>query len=312
MDDHQAPLTHDAPAQTLSCVIPHYGQPGPTRALIDMLQRQSRLPDEIVVSDDGSPTPMPDVDGALVVRREHNGGFGSAVNSGVRAASGDLVLILNSDLVIGSDFIADLLDAAAPWMPAVCSPRVVSDDGKEAPAGRRFPTTAHATAAWLTPLARWRHTNAWHRLVGHEVEAQGNSTVTVDWLLGACLLLPRSDFLAVDGFDERFFMNSEEVDLQRRLRERGLPAVYLGSVTAQHEGGGSSAPEHRRRWLTDGMLLYAEKWGGHGGRRRLQAGLAAATAVNAAVNIGRQIAGRGAHPLRTARTEWRLLRGSRR
>ncbi len=155
----------------------------------------------------------------------------------------------------------------------------------------------------MTPLARWRGTSTWHRLVGHDVKAHGDEA-EVDWVVGAAMWIPVAEFRAVGGFDERFFMNSEEVDLQRRLRERGVPVVALRSPTVVHEGGGSSPSDSRRRWLVEGELTYAAKWGS---RRRLQAALAAATGVNFAVNAVRRAAGSEVRPVRTAQQELRLL-----
>jgi len=259
----------------------------------------------VIVVDDASPQPFPSIEGITVVRREVNGGFGAAVNSGVAVATGELLLILNSDLAIGETFVADLLEAANPWLPAVISPRVVDGEGHEAWTGRRFPTVGHQAAEWLTPLARHRDTTIWHRLVGHDTEARGQSAV-VDWVVGAALLMPLAAFREVGGFDERFFMNAEEVDLQRRLRAAGLPSVVLDQPTVVHEGGGSSDPARRREWLVQSRLAYADKWGG---RRRLQAALTAATGANLAWNAGRRLAGRDVHPWRTATEEIALIRG---
>ena len=291
----------------VTVVVPHHGSPGTPVPLLDALLGQVGAPPlEVVLVDDASAEPFPDRDGVTVVRREANGGFGSAVNTGVAAARGadaDLLLVLNSDLVIGEGFVRDLVVAAEPWMPAVVSPRVVGTDGTEAAIGRRFPRVRHQVVEWLVPLARWRALDALHRAVGHEVTAPG-LTAPVDWVVGAALLLPLGEFRAVGGFDPRFFMNSEEVDLQRRLRERGLPSVVLDRPTATHEGGGSSDPALRRRWLVESRLAYADKWGG---RRRLQAGLAAATAVNLVWNTGRRVAGRRVAPLATAREELSMI-----
>ena len=120
---------------------------------------------------------------------------------------------------------------------------------------------------------------------------------------------PLAEFRAVGGFDERFFMNSEEVDLQRRLRLRGVPSVALRSPTVVHAGGGSSPSAQRRAWLVDGSLRYADKWGS---RRRLQAALLAATGANLAVNALRWLAPRDVEPWRTAVAEVRMLNGTRR
>ena len=209
----------------VSVVVPHYGDPAPTRALLDALLAQGGRDDlQLIVADDASEPPFPEVDGVEVVRRTSNGGFGSAVNTGAAVARHPLLLVLNSDLEVGPTFLTDLLAAAAPWLPAVVSPRVVDREGRPAWTGRHFPTTRHQTVEWLTPLARLRDRPRLHEAVGHDTEATKATTV-VDWVIGAALLLPTADFRAVGGFDEQFFMNAEEVDLQRRLQQRGLRAV---------------------------------------------------------------------------------------
>ncbi|MBS2936458.1 glycosyltransferase family 2 protein [Nocardioides sp. J2M5] len=292
----------------VTVVVPHHGDPAPTQALLAQLAAQTH-PARLVVADDASPIPFPDVDGVEVVRRSTNGGFGANVNSGAAVASGDAILVLNSDLTVEPTFVADMVAAAQRHPRRVLSPRVVDEAGREAWTGRAFPRVRHQVAAWLTPLARWRGTTAWHRAVGHDVRAHGaGGEVEVDWVVGAAMWIPLADFRAAGGFDERFFMNSEEIDLQRRLRARGVRSVALRAPTVVHAGGGSSPSASRRRWLVDGELRYADKWGA---RRRLQAGLAAATGVNLLVNAGRRAAGRDVRPLEVARTELSMIRGRR-
>jgi N-acetylglucosaminyl-diphospho-decaprenol L-rhamnosyltransferase len=290
----------------VSVVVPHFGDPRPTLDLIAMLCQQRTTYDfEVIVSDDASPSPFPPVVGTTVVRRAANGGFGRAVNSGVKVAKNPMLLILNSDVSIDENFLECMVDAAAPWMPAVASPRVTAPDGQAAWTGRHFPLVRHQFFEWLTPLARWRGRNALHEAVGHDTRAASGVTAVVDWVVGAAMMMPTAEFRAVGGFDERFFMNSEEVDLQRRLRQRGLPSVALGAPTLLHEGGGSSSdPERRRAWLVRSRFVYASKWGG---RRRLTAALLAATAVNLAWNSGRRALGRPVRPWATARLELSML-----
>ena len=291
---------------SVSVVIPHYGDPTPTLALVEQLAAQTH-PAQVIVADDASPDPFPDHPGVEVVHRATNGGFGANVNSGVAAATGGAVLVLNSDLTIEPTFVADMVEAARARPRAVLAPRMVDEHGHEAWVGRDFPRVRHQAAAWLTPLARFRATGAWHRAVGHDVRAHG-AEAQVDWVVGAAMWIPVADFRAVGGFDERFFMNSEEVDLQRRLHERGVTVIALRSPTVVHEGGGSSPSESRRRWLVEGQLLYADKWGS---KRRLQAALTAATGANLLVNAARRAAGRDVRPLEIARSELSMIRTGR-
>lgn len=292
---------------SVSIVVPHYGDPRAAVALVQQLHDQTESPLEIIVSDDASADPFPDIDGVTVVRRTVNGGFGANVNSAAAVANGDALLVLNSDLTPGRTFVADMVAASRRHPRSVMSPRVVDDAGVEAWTGRTFPRVRHQAAAWLTPLARWRQTSAWHRAVGHDVAAH-TSEAEVDWVVGAAMWIPLTEFRAVNGFDERYFMNSEEIDLQRRLRERGIASVALRSPTVVHAGGGSSPSESRRRWLVEGQLTYADKWGQG---QALRAALVACTGVNLTANAVRRAAGRDVRPLQIARTEMSMIRGER-
>ncbi|WP_245958541.1 glycosyltransferase family 2 protein [Microbacterium bovistercoris] len=284
----------------ISVVIPHYGNPVPTLDLISQLQKQADAPPlQLIVSDDCSPEAFPATDGVTVVRREANGGFGAAVNTGAAEAEFPLLLILNSDLEITDRFVGELWRAARPWQPAVCAPMLVGHDGATQWAGRHFPRHRHHIVEWLTPLARLRP--RLHEAVGHDTRCIAGATVAVDWLVGAVLLLPTDLFRSVGGFDERYFMNSEEVDLQRQLRERRVPSIFLGDVVVRHEGGGSSDDARRVRWVTQARLKYAAKWHEHPGLLRF--GLRAASVVNLAFNTGRRALGRDVAPVQTFRRE---------
>ena len=278
----------------VSVVIPHYGDPEPAASLVDQLREQKGVAAiQIIIVDDASPQPFPPMNDALLVRRDSNGGFGAAVNTGAALATHPLLLVLNSDLEIGPTVVRDLVAAAEPWQPTVASPQVIGHNGAPQWAGRHFPRTRHYVVEWLTPLARYRTRPSLHEAVGHDTRCTTGATIPVDWVIGAALLMPLDHFRAVGGFDESFHMNCEEVDLQNRLRQRGIPAMFLGTVTVTHEGGGSSDPGKRRRWLVSSRLHYAQKW--HDGPTRQRLALTGASLVNFTVNLGRQLAGR---PLR--------------
>ncbi|MBS3180149.1 MULTISPECIES: glycosyltransferase family 2 protein [unclassified Pseudoclavibacter] len=292
------------PRLGISVVVPHYGDRSPTAALVDSLRAQDDCPPlQIIVVDDCSPTPLEAIVGATVVRREKNGGYGSAINSGVLLADHETILILNSDLEIPKSFVRDLAAQCAPLMPAVVSPQIVDEHGNSQWPARHFPTVGHHFVAALSALARYRHSNRWHEAVGHDTRAVTGNTLEVDWVVGAVMLLPTSAFRSVHGFDEGFYMNSEEVDLQRRLRNRNIPSVFLGTVQATHESGGSSDPSRRRAWMLSSALRYAQKW--KQSPLLLRVALAAAALINFSVNALRQIGGRKVDALGTLHQELR-------
>lgn len=297
MEDHIA-------SSGVSIVIPHYGDPSLSRDLIDALRGQStERPLQIIVVDDHFPVPFPDLDisGFEVVRRNANGGFGATVNTGARLAVHPLLLILNSDLTIGPDFVEELCSGAAPWMPAIVSPTVVDHDGASQYTGRRFPTISGSAIASLVPLARWRNGVRWHRAVGHEIPDPSSDAMICDWFVGAVILMPTEEFHRLGGFDERFYMNSEEVDLQRRARQFNLPSVVLSRVTVEHVGGGSSDDAKRFLWLMQGEWRYRMKWNGSAGARTFQATLVGTCVINLIWNSARALLGRPTHPIRTFR-----------
>lgn len=299
-------------------VIPTYGSLESVALLLEPIigedVPENDRPGRVVVVDDCYPLGLdPAVlpAGVEFIRRDKNGGFGAAVNTGIAALSGlDYVLVLNSDLQVPAQFLPELLDAAQPWLPAVVGCRNVSDDGRSGYAARFFPTVRHQVVEWLIPLASQRHRDVLHRAVGHDIAAErGAGVIPVDWVSGSMMLLPIADVRAAGGFDERYFMYTEEVDLQKRLRERGIPAVFVADLAVIHEGGGSAESEERRRgWLTNARDLYART---HLNSTALHAGLVAATAVNFAWNVGRKAAGRDVDPFGVVRVELALIRNAR-
>ncbi len=131
----------------------------------------------------------------------------------------------------------------------------------------------------------------------------------MDWVVGAAMWIPTAEFRAVGGFDERFFMNSEEVDLQRRLRARGVRVVALRSPTVVHEGGGSSPSDAAAPLAGRGPAGVRRQVGFDVADSRLA--LAAATGANFVVNAARRAAGRDVHPVEVARTEMSMIRADR-
>lgn len=297
----------------ISIVIPHYGDPATTMSLLsDLTTGTSSLPMQLIVVDDASPTPFPARPGDVwtIIRRETNGGFGAAVNTGAERATHPLLLILNSDLRVGPTFVADLTEASGRWMPAIVAPRITGPDGRPTHSARRFPTIASSVLSSLTPLARWRETKSWHRAAGHEPPPAVDLDTVCDWLVGAVLLLPTEDFHRLGGFDERFHMNSEEVDLQRRAREHHLPSVAVGEVEVEHMGGGSSDPQLRTTWLRQGEWRYFEKWRGRRTAHRWLLAMRAVALVNLLWDGARMLAGRRVSPLRTWKITMATLRSA--
>ena len=303
-------LTDPASPTGVSVVIPHHGDPTPTLAPWPTCAAVAARPLEVVVVDDCSPGPSRHRGRHRRAARA-NGGFGSAVNTGAAVATQPLLLVLNSDVSLTPTFVDDLVAAAEPWMPAVVGPlRPGHRTGTACEQRTALPHRRHQSVEWLTPLARFRDRRVLHEAVGHDTRAAPAPVLPVDWVVGAAHAAARPRRSARSAAStRRYFMNSEEIDLQRRLRDARHPH-RLRSAPCRSPTSAAGRPTRRRGagGSSTSRLRYADTWGG---RRRLQASLTAATAVNAVVNTGRRLAGRDVDPLATAREELRLIHGGR-
>ena len=198
---------------------------------------------EIVVldnaSEDGSAdavrTRFPDV---CLIAQEFRAGFGANHNTVIRGTSGRYVYVLNEDTTAddwGFGHLVAHLDAN-PRVAAL-GPRLVYPDGRHQDSAWRFPSPAVA-ALGLVTLGK----------AGIKQSA-GSAPRRVDWVTGAALFLRREALEQVGLFDDEFFLYSEEVDLQLRLRRAGWQVEYFPTVTIVHRESLSRRrpPNGRRR-----------------------------------------------------------------
>lgn len=284
-----------------SIIIPHYGDPYLTRELVEMLSQGTAGADalEVIVVDDGSPIPLQDVPGARVLRSEPNQGFGHAVNTGVRASSCDVVIVLNTDLSPGPHFVEDLVTAARPEFPALTSP-MVTEHGVVVENRSAFPTVASMVAS-RSAIPALRN---WTIPAGVQTRTRfGNREVA--WVSGAALCFPRDVFETAGGFDEDFFMYLEDVDLQHRLRAAGVRRVLLENVSVEHLGAGSSTAAARRGWMVDSTFVYFRK---RGRLAVLSAVWLGMISTNFAYDVMRRLKGKRVDVWGSAAQQWRLMK----
>ena len=182
------------------------------------------LPDvHVTVVDNASPDASADAVAGLgvdVVRSPRNGGFSYGCNLGAARGQAPYLLFLNPDARIDADSLA-ALRASLDSVPAagLAAPRIIAEDGSLAWSLRRFPRH-RSTFAQALFLHRLRPLAAWSDELVRDPAAYERPGAP-DWVSGACMLVRRSAFEAVGGFDEDFFLYCEDTDLCRRLWEAG-------------------------------------------------------------------------------------------
>lgn len=236
------------------------------RRFVDTLPAAATRPVGLVMADNGSTDGVPEATAAAYEFAEFfptggNLGYGTAINRAVTEIAGrpaefcqEYVLVVNPDVWFEPGSVDALLDAADRWpRGAAFGPRIAEPDGSVYPSARAVPGLGagigHAVLSRLWPANPWT--------ASYLDDADMESERTAGWLSGSCLLLRRAAFDALDGFDERYFMYLEDIDLGDRLGRAGWQNVYVPSSVIHHDRGhaASSVPEvtlrahHRSAYL---------------------------------------------------------------
>ena len=208
----------------------------------------SNVPVEVILVDNASRDGVPQ---ALARAHEHhervhvvynhaNIGFGPAMNVGAQQAQGDTLLVLNPDCLLEKDTLARMLDVLHAHPDAGVVGAVVCDaDGAPDPASRRRDPLLRRSLNAMTGRAKRESENM--RCEGVDVPGPiPQEAIEVENVSGALMLLPRSMFDRLHGFDEGYFLHCEDLDLCRRVRDAGYTVWLAGGVRVHHGKGGSS------------------------------------------------------------------------
>jgi GT2 family glycosyltransferase len=187
-----------------------------------------------------------------------NRGFAHGCNRGWRLGRAPYVLFLNPDAQISPAAIRTLVDVLNGDMSiGIVGPRIVNEDGSLALSQHRFPRvrSTFSEALYLHHLWPGR---AWSSETVWDLDRYAQSC-DVEWLSGACLLVRRDLVERLGGFDEAFFMYSEDTELCRAAWSCGFRVRYEPASVAVHAGGRSAPRSTLLPVLARSRLLYAAK-----------------------------------------------------
>ncbi len=195
---------------------------------------------------------------AAVILPLPNIGYGAAANVAIARARAPWVLLCNADITFepgfGRHMIGSILTGALPGPPefahektAIVAPELRNPDGTLQPSIGIFPTLGSVVCDQFRP-------RPWRKYVSHPPTAPAR----INWATGACLLLRKAAFESVGGFDEKYFLYVEEVDLQKRLAMAGFHGIVLPDAKVTHHAPNAArAPRAAaQKWAARGMLRY--------------------------------------------------------
>ncbi|WP_197374163.1 glycosyltransferase family 2 protein [Mycolicibacterium baixiangningiae] len=273
--------------------------PGPhlDRFLATLAHATDR-PVSVIMADNGSTDGAPEqavqrYPDVTLLRTGGNLGYGTAVNRAVAAIAQDpdkdtvdpeFLIVANPDVQWGPRSIDLLLEAAARWPRAgALGPLIRDPDGSVYPSARHLPSLIRGGMhAVVGPF--WR-SNPW--TAAYRQDRAEPSERPVGWLSGSCLLLRRAAFTQIGGFDERYFMYMEDVDLGDRLGNAEWLNVYVPSAEILHDKGHSTGRDparnlaaHHRSTYTFLSDRYPRPW-----QAPLRAAMRGALAVRAGLVV---------------------------
>ncbi len=234
----------------LSAVIVNYRSAALAAGCVASLCREAAgagVPLEVVVVDNSAEPEERALLGALEGVRylpvEKNSGYAGGLNAGVEAATGDVLLLANPDLVFASGSISPLLGALGTPNAGAAGPRFTWDEEGRwllpplwlpSPGGEVAKILARSVLGIRGPLLR-----AWHALALPQWEA--SVPIAVPGLVGALILVPRDVWARVGPFDERYPLFYEDTDWSLRLAREGLSALLVPASRVVHLHGQSTA-----------------------------------------------------------------------
>jgi N-acetylglucosaminyl-diphospho-decaprenol L-rhamnosyltransferase len=215
--------------------------PGETlERFLDTLDKATKRPYRVVLADngstDGAPEKAGDREGVQFLSTGENLGYGAAANRGAAEFDDDYgwIVVANPDIEWNPGSIDTLLEAADRWpRGGAFGPLIRETNGEVYPSARLLPSIGKGVGHAVVGRV-WRD-NPWTKAY-----RQSETTIverTAGWLSGSCMLFRREAFDSVDGFDPRYFMYFEDVDLGDRLGRAGWQNVYVPAAEVTHIGG---------------------------------------------------------------------------
>ncbi|WP_288937946.1 glycosyltransferase family 2 protein [uncultured Sphingomonas sp.] len=237
----------------LSISIVNHGHHDHVIALLEDLARiAGKTPLEIILTNNipaGAVTTLPDGLAGTVINNPSPVGFGHNHNKALAQAMGDIVCVLNPDIRLPYDPFPNLLAALHDPCVGLVAPAILSAQQQLEDSARRFPTP------WSLLQRRLGGNDGRYRY------ARNDEPFAVDWVAGMFMLMRVETFYIINGFDQRYFLYCEDIDLCARLWRSGQSVILCPNAAAIHDARRDS---HRKlKFLRWHVASYARYFATH-------------------------------------------------
>jgi GT2 family glycosyltransferase len=195
-----------------------------------------------------------------IIKNQDNLGFGKACNIGAKNSQSDFILFLNPDAMVYEDTFKKLfyyIEQNDTSDVAVYGVQLIGDDGRVQRACARFPNLWNMI---VRSLGLNKINNKIFKTYAMD-DWNHSETKQVDHVIGAFYVVDRKIFEKINGFDEKYFVYIEDLDLSKRINSIGYKTIFVSEAQAYHKGGGTSeqVKAHRLFYSTRSRLIYGFK-----------------------------------------------------
>lgn len=246
---------------TLSIVIVEYNSVDEICQCVDRIYKSLSIPVEVVVSSNSCYAQaererLRESDSRVTwLFNSRNGGFAYAMNEGLKVAKGDYLVIMNSDCSINFDLSEMVAFMRRHEEIGAVGPCIHDAEGNLQDSARPYVSL---------PRLLWRQVK---RMLLHKTSVLNpdmdyTKTQTVDWVIGAFIMVSRKAYELTGGLDDRFFMYAEDLDWCTRIRMNGLEIVYYAKSNITYKGTrrARSNKKYAKIFLRS-HLIYWRKYG---------------------------------------------------
>lgn len=260
---------------TISIILVNYNSSTDLISVVSQLENEVVLPKDfakkIFILENGSTKPgewealqilkkYPDID---LTRSEKNLGFTGGNNlliEKAKAINSDYFLLLNPDTILDKNFIVELSKSNAD----LASPKIYFAKGFETHPERYSKKDLGRVIWYAGGLIDWNNVVGSHEHVDEVDSGRGqNDIIETNFCTGCCLLITKQAMEKLGGFDDKYFLNLEDLDLSVRAQKAGFKTVYVPKAVIWHKnavskgGTGSKVEDY---WQTRNRLIFAFKY----------------------------------------------------
>lgn len=248
MDDHKIEI---------SFVVVEYLSIEEINTCVEAILRNVSMPCEIIISSnscysDEEKHSIPIADARVKwIYNQRNGGFAYAMNQGLKAATGRYMVIMNSDCTI-SDGMEQMVDFLRqhPDVGAI-APKIIDSQNRIQDTARPYVSVPRFIERHILRILK-------NNGIVLENGMNYNEVQTVDWLIGAFLMVSRRAYDETQGLDEAYFMYAEDLDWCTRIRQKGMEVVYFPHAHVVYAG--TRRARHNRKYASIFLKSHLHYW----------------------------------------------------